>query len=55
MNFIEKINIINDPTFKTKIRNLEKIKKKIINSQYSTVFNETCLKEELYPKYKSFS
>ena len=51
MNLIEKINLVNDPSFKTSIRKYEKLKKKEINLQYSTKFNETCINDQLFPNY----
>ena len=40
-----------DPNTRNIIRSLEKIKLKIINKQYSLVFNKTCLNNNLQPKY----
>ena len=36
---------------KRKFRYLEKISKKVNNLVWSIVFNETCLNEEIMPKY----
>ena len=32
-------------------RSLEKVKKKIINAKWSLSFNQTCLKENIWPTY----
>ena len=39
------------PEIKSKVRNLEKINRKIINCSYAVKFNETCIKEDLLPNY----
>ena len=36
---------------KKKLRDVERIKKKIKNEEYSLLFNQTCLLEGVYPKY----
>ena len=33
------------------VRDLEKVNKKLIQNKYDILFNETCIKEELLPKY----
>ena len=40
---------------KQKIRRIEKINKKIASVKSSLVFNRTCIKENLLPKYTNYS
>ena len=39
---------------KKKIRSLERYGKKINNTTWSIMFNQTCLKENIMPKYCKF-
>ena len=36
-------------------RNFESNEKKIINSNWSLIFNESCLNENLWPKYTNYN
>ena len=36
---------------KTLVRQLEKLDQKIVNCSYAVKFNETCIKEDILPKY----
>ena len=40
--------------FKLMLRKLENVSLKIISKNWSTVFNKTCIKEGLMPKYLKF-
>ena len=35
-------------------RKLESIEKKIMNNEWSNIFNKTCLKNNMLPKYVNF-
>ena len=48
LNFGQLLHLL-DNELKNIIRNFEKQKKQIISAQYSILFNQTCLNEELYP------
>ena len=41
------------PSQKKSVRSLEKARKKLVNAHYSRVFNEVCLRDNLYPKYSN--
>ena len=41
--------------FKQMLRKLENVSLKIISKIWSTVFNKTCIKEGLMPKYLNFN
>ena len=42
---------INDRETINKIRTYEKLNKKLINAEHAVLFNETCINENLLPKY----
>ena len=46
----EKLNLLPED-LKRMYRELENVKNKIINANWSIVFNETCIKENIWPKY----
>ena len=41
--------------YKTSIRKLEKTIKKIVDTESALVFNQTCLKENILPKYTNIN
>ena len=50
MNIGALIFDLEQPTKKL-IRNIEKFEKKLIHLKYDLVFNETCIREQLLPRY----
>ena len=50
-------NILNQLSYEEKLsyRNYERINKKIINTNWSLVFNETFLKENIWPTYMRYT
>ena len=52
MEFRNILNLLgNNENARNLIRNLEKTKKKLINSQCAVIFNQTCINESLLPNY----
>ena len=45
------VHLIHTSRFKEEYRKIEKLKSKIINLKWSVIFNDTCLKENLWPNY----
>ena len=52
MNFVNEIILLN-PQEKAFFRKLEKVQTKIIKCKYSIIFNKTCLKENIFPRYSN--
>ena len=48
MDFVQ---LIHSSENKELYRKLEKVRSKIINLKWSVIFNDTCLNENLWPKY----
>ena len=53
MDYIRLLNSV-PSDFKQILRKLENVSLKIISRYWSTVFNRTCIKEGLMPKYLNF-
>ena len=52
MNFVNEIILLNLQE-KAFVRNLEKVQTKIIKCKYTIIFNEICLKENIFPRYSN--
>ena len=48
--FSDVLNVLPETVVKT-LRLIEKIKKKIVNTNWSLIFNQTCLNENIWPTY----
>ena len=54
MNYMDLLNSI--PTdLKSKFRKFENLRTKLINNEWSNIFNEVCLNEQLMPNYTNLS
>ena len=48
--FSDVLNVLPEAVVKT-LRLIEKTKKKIVNTNWSLIFNKTCLNENIWPTY----
>ena len=48
-------NLIFNSNFKNEYRKYERLEKKLINLKWSIKFNETCLVENIMPKYTTIN